>query len=185
MTFFSTPAHGTSVMLRTNGGAVGTENGRDEPGDAAARPVNPPRFVRRSQQRARHWRHPHPQCVVRGHLWHRAASRRRRSHSACRCSLRSVRSDGRLTERWKSVRRHCVRESIPNLVFDRNRLLLRTRVFGRDVLTTLDTGATTTDLNANFVEGVSAGGSGREKGEGPTSPVSAAHRHSTRSRFQK
>jgi hypothetical protein len=39
-----------------------------------------------------------------------------------------------------------------NLVFDRNRLLLRTRVFGRDVLTTLDTGATTTDLNANFAE---------------------------------
>lgn len=37
-----------------------------------------------------------------------------------------------------------------NLVFDRNRLLLRTRVFGRDVLTTLDTGANTTDLNANF-----------------------------------
>jgi clan AA aspartic protease (TIGR02281 family) len=39
-----------------------------------------------------------------------------------------------------------------NLVFDRNRLLLRARVFGRDVLTTLDTGATTTDLNANFAE---------------------------------
>jgi predicted aspartyl protease len=39
-----------------------------------------------------------------------------------------------------------------NLVFDRNRLLLRTRVFGRDVLATLDTGATTTDLNANFAE---------------------------------
>jgi len=37
-----------------------------------------------------------------------------------------------------------------NLVFDRNRLLLRTRVFGRDVLTTLDTGANSTDLNANF-----------------------------------
>jgi hypothetical protein len=39
-----------------------------------------------------------------------------------------------------------------NLVFDRNRLLLRTRVFGRDVLTTLDTGASTTDLNANFAD---------------------------------
>lgn len=39
-----------------------------------------------------------------------------------------------------------------NLVFDRNRLLLRTRLFGRDVLTTLDTGATTTDLNANFAD---------------------------------
>ena len=39
-----------------------------------------------------------------------------------------------------------------NLVFDRNRLLLRTRVFGRDVLTTLDTGASATDLNANFAD---------------------------------
>jgi clan AA aspartic protease (TIGR02281 family) len=39
-----------------------------------------------------------------------------------------------------------------NLVFDRNRLLLRTKVFGRDVLTTLDTGAMTTDLNANFAD---------------------------------
>jgi clan AA aspartic protease (TIGR02281 family) len=39
-----------------------------------------------------------------------------------------------------------------NLVFDRNRLLLRTRVFGRDVLTILDTGANTTDLNANFAD---------------------------------
>jgi hypothetical protein len=39
-----------------------------------------------------------------------------------------------------------------NLAFDRNRLLLRTRVFSRDVQTTLDTGATTTDLNANFAE---------------------------------
>lgn len=37
-----------------------------------------------------------------------------------------------------------------NIVFDRNRLLLRIRVFGQDVLTTLDTGASTTDLNANF-----------------------------------
>jgi clan AA aspartic protease (TIGR02281 family) len=37
-----------------------------------------------------------------------------------------------------------------NLVFDRNRLLLRMRVFGRDVLTTFDSGAITTDLNANF-----------------------------------
>lgn len=39
-----------------------------------------------------------------------------------------------------------------NLVFDRNRLLLRMRVLGRDVLTTFDTGATTTDLNANFAD---------------------------------
>jgi clan AA aspartic protease (TIGR02281 family) len=39
-----------------------------------------------------------------------------------------------------------------NLAFDRNRLLLRTRVFGRDVLTTLDTGASTTDLNATFAD---------------------------------
>jgi hypothetical protein len=39
-----------------------------------------------------------------------------------------------------------------NLVFDRNRLLLRTRVFGRDVLTTFDTGASGTDLNANFAD---------------------------------
>jgi clan AA aspartic protease (TIGR02281 family) len=37
-----------------------------------------------------------------------------------------------------------------NLVFDRNRLLLQMRVFGRDVVTVLDTGANTTDLNANF-----------------------------------
>jgi hypothetical protein len=37
-----------------------------------------------------------------------------------------------------------------NLVFDRNRLLLRMRVFGRDVLTTLDTGASTTDLSATL-----------------------------------
>jgi predicted aspartyl protease len=40
----------------------------------------------------------------------------------------------------------------PNMVFDRNRLLLRTRVLGRDVLATLDTGASSTDLNANFAE---------------------------------
>jgi predicted aspartyl protease len=39
-----------------------------------------------------------------------------------------------------------------NLVFDRNHLLLRMRVFGRDVLTTFDTGASTTDLNANFAD---------------------------------
>jgi clan AA aspartic protease (TIGR02281 family) len=40
----------------------------------------------------------------------------------------------------------------PNLVFDRNLLLLRTRVFGRDVLLNFDTGASTTDLNANFAD---------------------------------
>jgi predicted aspartyl protease len=44
------------------------------------------------------------------------------------------------------------RRSEANLAFDRNRLLLRTRVLGRDVLTTLDTGASTTDLNANFAD---------------------------------
>jgi hypothetical protein len=38
----------------------------------------------------------------------------------------------------------------PNLVFDRHRLLLRADVLGRQVLTTFDTGANTTDLNANF-----------------------------------
>jgi hypothetical protein len=37
-----------------------------------------------------------------------------------------------------------------NLVFNENRLLLRMRVFGRDVLTTFDSGAISTDLNANF-----------------------------------
>ena len=51
-----------------------------------------------------------------------------------------------------------------NLVFDRNRLLLRTRVFGRDVLTTLDTGATTTDLNANFAETFPQAVQGAKKG---------------------
>lgn len=40
----------------------------------------------------------------------------------------------------------------PNLVFDGNLLLLRTRVLGRDVQMALDTGATTTDLNGNFAE---------------------------------
>lgn len=38
----------------------------------------------------------------------------------------------------------------PNLVFDRHRLLLRTQILTREVLTTFDTGATTTDLNTNF-----------------------------------
>jgi Aspartyl protease len=38
----------------------------------------------------------------------------------------------------------------PNLVFDRHRLLLRADVLGRQVLTTFDTRANTTDLNANF-----------------------------------
>ena len=51
-----------------------------------------------------------------------------------------------------------------NLVFDRNRLLLRTRVSGRDVLTTLDTGATTTDLNANFAETFPQAVQGAKKG---------------------
>jgi len=40
----------------------------------------------------------------------------------------------------------------PNLVFDRSRLALRADVLGRSVLTTLDTGANTTDLNANFAD---------------------------------
>ena len=51
-----------------------------------------------------------------------------------------------------------------NLVFDRNRLLLRTRVFGRDVLTTLDTGANTTDLNANFADTFPQAVQGAKKG---------------------
>jgi predicted aspartyl protease len=38
----------------------------------------------------------------------------------------------------------------PNLVFDRDHLLLRSNVLNREVLTTLDTGASATDLNANF-----------------------------------
>ncbi len=52
-----------------------------------------------------------------------------------------------------------------NLVFDRNRLLLRTRVFGRDVLTTLDTGANTTDLNANFADTFPLALQGAKKGK--------------------
>ncbi|HLQ44726.1 MAG TPA: retropepsin-like aspartic protease [Planctomycetaceae bacterium] len=51
-----------------------------------------------------------------------------------------------------------------NLVFDRNRLLLRMRVFGRDVLTTFDTGANTTDLNANFAETFPQAVQGAKKG---------------------
>ena len=51
-----------------------------------------------------------------------------------------------------------------NLVFDRNRLLLRMRVFGRDVLTTLDTGANTTDLNANFATTFPQAVQGAKKG---------------------
>jgi predicted aspartyl protease len=42
------------------------------------------------------------------------------------------------------------RQTTSNLVFNEHRLLLRTSVLGRTVLTILDTGATTTDLNANF-----------------------------------
>lgn len=51
-----------------------------------------------------------------------------------------------------------------NLVFDRNRLLLRTRVFGRDVLTTFDSGASTTDLNANFASTFPQAVQGAKKG---------------------
>jgi clan AA aspartic protease (TIGR02281 family) len=40
----------------------------------------------------------------------------------------------------------------PNLVFDRHRLMLAADVLGKRVLTTLDTGASTTDLNANFAD---------------------------------
>jgi len=52
-----------------------------------------------------------------------------------------------------------------NLVFDRNRLLLRTRVFSRDVLTTLDTGAETTDLNQNFADTFPQAVQGAKKGK--------------------
>ena len=38
----------------------------------------------------------------------------------------------------------------PNLVFDRGRLLLKGEALGKTVLMSLDTGATTSDLNANF-----------------------------------
>ena len=51
-----------------------------------------------------------------------------------------------------------------NLVFDRNDLLLRMRVFGRDVLTTLDTGAQTSDLNANFADTFPEAVDGAKKG---------------------
>ena len=40
----------------------------------------------------------------------------------------------------------------PNLVFDRSRLVLRIEVFGKGVLATLDTGANSTALNANFAD---------------------------------
>jgi predicted aspartyl protease len=40
----------------------------------------------------------------------------------------------------------------PNLVFDRSRLMLRAEVLGKGVLATLDTGANSTDLNANFAD---------------------------------
>jgi predicted aspartyl protease len=42
------------------------------------------------------------------------------------------------------------RAAQPNLAFDRDRLLVRSEAFGQTVLATLDTGATTTDLNENF-----------------------------------
>jgi clan AA aspartic protease (TIGR02281 family) len=44
------------------------------------------------------------------------------------------------------------RQGDANLAFDRGRLLLRTRILERNVMMTLDTGATTTDLNANFAD---------------------------------
>jgi predicted aspartyl protease len=40
----------------------------------------------------------------------------------------------------------------PNLVFHQNRLLLRADILGRDSMVVLDTGASTTDFNANFAE---------------------------------
>jgi clan AA aspartic protease (TIGR02281 family) len=51
-----------------------------------------------------------------------------------------------------------------NLVFNGNRMLLRMRVFGRDVLTTLDTGAISTDLNANFATTFPQAVQGAKKG---------------------
>jgi len=42
--------------------------------------------------------------------------------------------------------------TVPNLAFDRSRLLLSTGVLGKTVLTILDTGANTTELNANFAD---------------------------------
>ena len=44
----------------------------------------------------------------------------------------------------------------PNLAFDRSRLLLSAEVLDTTVLTTLDTGANTTELNATFAEMFSA-----------------------------
>jgi predicted aspartyl protease len=40
----------------------------------------------------------------------------------------------------------------PNLVFDRGRLVLRAEVLGKQVLAAFDTGANSTDLNANFAD---------------------------------
>jgi predicted aspartyl protease len=40
----------------------------------------------------------------------------------------------------------------PNLVFDRSRLVLRAEVLGKEVLAAFDTGANSTDLNANFAD---------------------------------
>lgn len=45
-----------------------------------------------------------------------------------------------------------VRDASPNLAFDRARLLLVAEVLGRTVQTTFDTGANSTELNANFVD---------------------------------
>jgi len=39
---------------------------------------------------------------------------------------------------------------LPNLVFDRNHLLLKSTVLNREVMTAFDTGASATELNANF-----------------------------------
>ena len=51
-----------------------------------------------------------------------------------------------------AIGRTTPRSSSPNLVFRDNRLMLQAKVLGTTVLTTLDTGARTTDLNANFAD---------------------------------
>ena len=43
-------------------------------------------------------------------------------------------------------------DSVPNLAFDRNRLLVGVKVLEKDVFATLDTGASGSDLNANFAK---------------------------------
>jgi Aspartyl protease len=42
--------------------------------------------------------------------------------------------------------------AVPNLAFDRNRLLVVMSVLGRNIFATLDTGASGSDLNANFAK---------------------------------